>query len=148
MNSVLLLFSPFSELVFSGSLMQTLAEIENSQMNDLNFIYFLFIQVFLQASGKVSKKKSMNKLKPKPKKTSGAGASTSALKNNEPGNTNETTSRPGTASSVGRKIDEIFQVSHKSTSKINFDLRFCKPALKQKAIWVMIDSTGILVTSV
>jgi len=46
MNSVLLLSSPFSELVFSGSLMQTLAENENSKMKDLNFINFLFISGF------------------------------------------------------------------------------------------------------
>ncbi|KAJ7372675.1 hypothetical protein OS493_017948 [Desmophyllum pertusum] len=74
--------------------------------------------VFLQASGKVSKKKSMNsasKPKPKGKKSTGAGASSSAIKNNQPVNTaNEMSSRPGTASSVGRKVDELFQESRES----------------------------------
>ncbi|XP_073245130.1 centrosomal protein of 131 kDa-like isoform X1 [Porites lutea] len=69
---------------------------------------------FLQASGKVSKKKSMNKPRPKVKKISGAGATSSTIKNNEPVNSNETASRPGTASSVGRKVDELFQESRES----------------------------------
>ena len=37
------------------------------------------------------------------------------MKNNEAGNANEiqnVASRPGTASSVGRKVDELFQVSY------------------------------------
>ena len=33
------------------------------------------------------------------------------MKNNEAVNSNETAPRPGTASSVGRKVDELFQVS-------------------------------------
>lgn len=75
--------------------------------------------VFLQASGKVSKKKSANlssavKSKPKGKKSTVVGASNSALKNNEQGNPIEITSRPGTASSVGRKVDELFQESRES----------------------------------
>ncbi|KAL9956558.1 hypothetical protein ACROYT_G038050 [Oculina patagonica] len=75
--------------------------------------------VFLQASGKVGKKKSANsgsvtKPKPKGKKSTGVGASSSAVKNNEPANHNETVSRPGTASSVGRKVDELFQESRGS----------------------------------
>ena len=53
----------------------------------------------------------MNKPRPKVKKISGAGATSSTIKNNEPVNSNETASRPGTASSVGRKVDELFQVS-------------------------------------
>lgn len=74
--------------------------------------YTIFFQTFLQASGKVSKKKSMNKPRPKVKKISGAGATSSTIKNNESVNSNaETASRPGTASSVGRKVDELFQVS-------------------------------------
>lgn len=75
--------------------------------------------VFLQASGKVSKKKSANlssavKSKPKGKKSTVVGASNSAVKNNEQGNPIEITSRPGTASSVGRKVDELFQESRES----------------------------------
>lgn len=75
--------------------------------------------VFLQASGKVSKKKSggsitATKPKPKGKKSTGVGASSSAVKNNEAVNSNETASRPGTASSVGRKVDELFQESRES----------------------------------
>lgn len=78
-----------------------------------------FWQVFLQASGKVSKKKSANsgavtKPKPKTKKSTGVGAGSSAVKNNDPVTPNEMVSRPGTASSVGRKVDELFQVSHAS----------------------------------
>lgn len=74
--------------------------------------------VFLQASGKVSKKKSANlssavKSKPKGKKSTVLGASNSAVKN-EQGNPIEITSRPGTASSVGRKVDELFQESRES----------------------------------
>ena len=34
------------------------------------------------------------------------------MKNNEAVNSNETAPRPGTASSVGRKVDELFQVSY------------------------------------
>lgn len=76
----------------------------------------MFCQVFLQASGKVSKKKSgssVSAIKPKPKgkKSTVVGASSSAVKNNEAVNSNEIASRPGTASSVGRKVDELFQVS-------------------------------------
>ena len=56
----------------------------------------------------------MNKQKPKVKKNSSVGATSSAVKSNEPVNPNETTSRPGTASSVGRKVDELFQVSYTS----------------------------------
>ncbi|CAH3106535.1 unnamed protein product [Pocillopora meandrina] len=75
--------------------------------------------VFLQASGKVGKKKSANlssavKSKPKGKKSTVVGASNSAVKNNEQGNAIEITSRPGTASSVGRKVDELFQESRES----------------------------------
>lgn len=77
----------------------------------VTLIIHFFFQTFLQASGKVSKKKSMNKPRPKVKKISGAGATSSTIKNNEPVNSNETASRPGTASSVGRKVDELFQVS-------------------------------------
>ena len=33
------------------------------------------------------------------------------MKNNEAVNSSEIASRPGTASSVGRKVDELFQVS-------------------------------------
>ena len=40
------------------------------------------------------------------------------MKNNEAVNSNETASRPGTASSVGRKVDELFQVSYTSTASI------------------------------
>lgn len=58
----------------------------------------------------------MTKPKPKGKKSTGVGASSSAVKNNEPANLNETASRPGTASSVGRKVDELFQVSHFSAT--------------------------------
>ena len=53
----------------------------------------------------------MNKPRSKVKKTSDAGATSSTIKNNEPVNLNETASRPGTASSVGRKVEELFQVS-------------------------------------
>lgn len=54
----------------------------------------------------------MNKApRSKVKRTSDAGATSSTVKNNEPVNSNETASRPGTASSVGRKVDELFQVS-------------------------------------
>lgn len=75
--------------------------------------------VFLQASGKVGKKKSANlssavKSIPKGKKSTVVGASNSAVKNNEQGNAIEITSRPGTASSVGRKVDELFQESRES----------------------------------
>ena len=52
----------------------------------------------------------MNKSRSKVKKTSDAGATSSTIKNNEPANSNETASRPGTASSIGRKVDELFQV--------------------------------------
>ena len=77
----------------------------------VTLIIHFFFQTFLQASGKVSKKKSMNKPRSKVKKTSDAGATSSTIKNNEPVNLNETASRPGTASSVGRKVEELFQVS-------------------------------------
>ncbi|PFX32011.1 centrosomal protein of 131 kDa-like [Stylophora pistillata] len=75
--------------------------------------------VFLQASGKVVKKKlaipgSAMKSKPKGKKSTGVGASNNAVKNNEQVNPSEITSRPGTASSVGRKVDELFQESRES----------------------------------
>lgn len=53
----------------------------------------------------------MNKPRSKVKKTSDAGTTGSTIKNNEPVNLNETASRPGTASSVGRKVEELFQVS-------------------------------------
>jgi len=53
----------------------------------------------------------VTKPKPKGKKSTGVGASSSAVKNNEAVNSNEIASRPGTASSVGRKVDELFQVS-------------------------------------
>ena len=53
----------------------------------------------------------MNKPRSKVKKTSDAGATSSTIKNNEPVNLSETASRPGTASSVGRKVEELFQVS-------------------------------------
>lgn len=69
---------------------------------------------FLQASGKVSKKKSTQKAKPKSKKNPGVGPSSSsakAAKNDEGVKTSEMVSRPGTASSVGRKVDELFQES-------------------------------------
>lgn len=56
----------------------------------------------------------MTKPKPKTKKSTGVGASSSAVKNNNPVTPNEMVSRPGTASSVGRKVDELFQVSHRS----------------------------------
>lgn len=58
----------------------------------------------------------MTKPKPKGKKSTGVGASSSAVKNNEPVNPNEMAPRPGTASSVGRKVDELFQVSQTSTT--------------------------------
>lgn len=75
----------------------------------VTLIIHFFFQTFLQASGKVTKKKSMNKPRSKVKKTSDAGTTT--IKNNEQVNLNETASRPGTASSVGRKVEELFQVS-------------------------------------
>ena len=53
----------------------------------------------------------MNKPRSKIKKTSDTGATSSTIKNNERVNLNETASRPGTASSVGRKVEELFQVS-------------------------------------
>ena len=59
----------------------------------------------------------MNKPKAKSKKSAGVGASTSAVKNNGPVHANETASRPGTASSVGRKVDELFQVSQRDASQ-------------------------------
>ena len=53
----------------------------------------------------------MNKPRSKVKKTGDAGTTGSTIKNNEPVHLNETASRPGTASSVGRKVEELFQVS-------------------------------------
>ena len=38
------------------------------------------------------------------------------MKNDEAVNSNEMAPRPGTASSVGRKVDELFQVSYTSAS--------------------------------
>lgn len=72
---------------------------------------------FLQASGKVSKKKSTQRPKSKSKKTSSGSTSNNSAKdakNEDTGITSGSVSRPGTASSVGRKVDELFQESRES----------------------------------
>ena len=72
-----------------------------------------FWQAFLQESGKISKQKSQARPRSqqkRPTSTSSTKASSSKPSPSGEKQDNNADTRPGTASSVGRKVNEIFEV--------------------------------------
>ena len=84
------------------------------------------LQAFLQESGKITKQKALPKTKPKQKRPSSSSRTKAETKEDEE-TEKRNLSRPGTASSVGRKVNEIFDVGGIFLSYfLTFQEKFCK----------------------
>lgn len=76
---------------------------------------FAILQTYLQESGKISKQKSQTKPRTKQNRPGSSNSNRAAIKTDKQENSKNSNFRPATASSVGRKVDQIFEVGRSSS---------------------------------